>query len=222
MGWIQVGARDLTRWVEPVTRDTAKQRVAQGEEANQSNQAFQFPNSFCKHTGIEAHGCIRRLQPNKNLGELIISSRFWKMLPSVNLIPLPHGEGVLTHKEESVLFLNQRKRIKKKKKDTTATNLWMCDKNVTHECAKITEATQVIWSLSLGELILTLSMSEPFPVRLWSTSKGMAAAHNVSLHQCAGSTVWTRKEIDALAIIDWQILLAAKEKRWVPFCKIPE
>lgn len=127
MGWIQVGARDLTRWVEPVTRDTAKQRVAQGEEANQSNQAFQFPNSFCKHTGIEAHGCIRRLQPNKNLGELIISSRFWKMLPSVNLIPLPHGEGVLTHKEESVLFLNQRKRIKKKKKrhhSNKPVNVW--------------------------------------------------------------------------------------------------
>lgn len=47
----------------PVTQDTAKQRAAQGEEANQSNQVFQFPNAFCKHTGIEAHGCARRLQP---------------------------------------------------------------------------------------------------------------------------------------------------------------
>lgn len=40
---------------------------------------------------------------DKDLGELIVLSWLWKMLPTVNLTPLPYGEEVLTHKAESAL-----------------------------------------------------------------------------------------------------------------------
>lgn len=40
---------------------------------------------------------------DKGLGELIILSWLWKMLPTVNLTPLLYGEEVLTHKAESAL-----------------------------------------------------------------------------------------------------------------------
>lgn len=40
---------------------------------------------------------------DKNLGELIILSWLRKMLPTVNVTPLPYGEEVLTHKAESAL-----------------------------------------------------------------------------------------------------------------------
>lgn len=45
---------------------------------------------------------------DKDLGELIILSWMWKMLPTVNLTPLPYGEEVLTH-YESGLWIRTRK-----------------------------------------------------------------------------------------------------------------
>lgn len=45
---------------------------------------------------------------DKDLGELIILSWIWKMLPTVNLTPLPYGEEVLTHKE-SDLWIRTKK-----------------------------------------------------------------------------------------------------------------
>lgn len=67
-------------------------------------------------------------------------------------------------------------------------------------CAFCTHVAQIIWSLYLGELILTLTLQVLFSIRLQSSSKKAAAAYNASLHQCAGSTFWTNVEIDALAI----------------------
>lgn len=99
----------------------------------------------------------------------------WKMLPTVNLTPLPYGEGVLTHKESGLWI-----RTKKKK------NPWVYDKSVTCERAKTTEITEVSWSLYLEKTILTLLFQVPSPFM------HSAGGEKAPGYRC---TFWTKKEM---------------------------
>lgn len=105
-------------------------------------------------------------------------------------------------RQSQFYVLSERKWIRTKRKPHEYVTR-VSHKSVTHECAKTTEATQVRWSLYLGETILTLPLQVPFPVRLWSTTKGTAAAHSPSLHVCTrvqDLPSGLRKERGALAI----------------------
>lgn len=102
---------------------------------------------------------------NKNLGQCVILLCLQKMLLSINPFPLPRGEEVLTHKAESV------SQFKSKEEDRNSKNKPHNNKN--HRRATWmslwllhTGVAQIIWSLYLGELTLTLTSQVLFPIRL--------------------------------------------------------